>query len=47
MSAAVFDSALTCARLVESDPALMAASPHLLGVGRVTGAAGRSGTSAS
>ena len=32
---AVFESALTCARLVESDPALMAASPHLLGVGRV------------
>jgi len=47
MSAAVFDSTLTCARLVESDPALMAASPHLLGVGRVAGAAGRSGTSAS
>jgi SAM-dependent methyltransferase len=33
--AAVLDSAIRCARFVETDPALIAASPHLLGVGRV------------
>ena len=44
---AVFESALTCARLVESDLALMAASPHLLGVGRVPGTLGNGGTTAS
>lgn len=44
---AVFDSALTCARLVESDPALMVASPHLFGVGRVGGVAGDDAANAS
>ena len=32
---AVLASAVRCARLVEEDPALIAASPHFLGVGRV------------
>lgn len=31
----VLHSAVRCARLVETDPALIAASPHLLGAGRV------------
>lgn len=31
------DSAARCAQLVEFDPALMAASPHLLGLGHVSG----------
>jgi SAM-dependent methyltransferase len=30
----VMESAIRCARLVQSEPALMAASPHLLGVAR-------------
>ena len=34
-AAAVLDSAVRCARLVETDPALLAASPHLLGVGHI------------
>ena len=32
---AVLDSAVRCGRVVEADPLLMAASPHLLGVGTV------------
>lgn len=31
----VLESAIRCAELVESDPALLAASPHFLGMGRV------------
>ncbi len=31
----VFESAVRCAQVVETDPALMSASPHLLGLGRV------------
>ena len=37
LAAERLDSALRTARLVERDPALIAASPHLLAVGRVTG----------
>lgn len=32
----VFASAVLCAELVEADPALLSASPHFLGLGRVT-----------
>lgn len=35
LAPAVFASAVRCARLVETDPALLATSPHLLGIGRV------------
>ena len=35
VAAAVMASAVRCARLVETDPALIAASPHLLAVGTV------------
>lgn len=33
-AAEVLDSAIRCARIVEADPAIMATSPHLLGIGR-------------
>lgn len=35
-AANVFASAVRCAELVEADPALISASPHFLGFGRVT-----------
>lgn len=31
----ILESAIRCAELVEADPALLSASPHSLGVGRV------------